>query len=308
VFGEADAAFANPSTRYLVHLHAPGWNVIGATRPWLPGVAVGHNDRVAWAMAPLSADTQDVYVEPLSTPHRTIVSDAIGVKAAKPFPYTSEFRPHGVVVASDRERGQVFVVRWSGTEAGAASELGALALDRARTWPKFREALQRWKMPARRIAYADAEGNVGMQDAALIPRRRGGDWRGWIAFDELPHVFNPPGGTATAGKATPSSHAETRPVLFAHLLGITDAARRRFNTGPLAAPGGDDRPVRGSFDAAEWDRSRALIAPGQSEWADSAHFRDLAALWSKGEEFPLVFTDPAVAANTETTLMLVPRR
>ena len=34
--------------RYLVHLNAPGWNVIGATAPWLPGVAEGHNDRVAW--------------------------------------------------------------------------------------------------------------------------------------------------------------------------------------------------------------------------------------------------------------------
>ena len=308
VFSEADAAFENPSTRYLVHLHAPGWNVIGATRPWLPGVAIGHNDRVAWAMTPLSADTQDVVVEPLSSSRRTIVSDAIGVKAAKPFPYSSEFRPNGVVVASDRERGQVFVVRWSGAEPGAAAELGALALDRARTWPEFRAALQRWKMPARRVAYADADGNIGMQDAALIPRRRGGEWRGWVAEEDLPHVFNPTGGTAAAGQPAPSARTDTRPVLFAHLFGIADAARRRFNTGPLAAPLGDDRPVRGSFDAADWDRSRALVAPGQSEWADSAHFRDLAARWSKGEEIPLVFTDEAVAANAETTLRLVPRR
>src|SRR5262249_30559638 len=37
-----------PSLRYLVHLHAPGWNVIGSGEPGLPGVAVGHNERVAW--------------------------------------------------------------------------------------------------------------------------------------------------------------------------------------------------------------------------------------------------------------------
>ena len=41
------ARLDHPSRRYLVHLNAPGWNVIGATAPWLPGVAVGHNDRVA---------------------------------------------------------------------------------------------------------------------------------------------------------------------------------------------------------------------------------------------------------------------
>jgi acyl-homoserine lactone acylase PvdQ len=308
VFSEAAGAFANPSTRYLVHLHAPGWNVIGATRPWLPGVAIGHNDRVGWAMTPIAADTQDVSVEPLISSHGTIVSDAIGVKAAKPFPYTSEFRPHGLVVASDRERDRVFVVRWSGTEPGAASELGSLALDRARTWPEFRAALERWKMPARRVAYSDAEGNIGMQDAALIPLRRAGEWRGWIPLNDLPHAFNPSDGTITAGQPRSSSRTDTRPALFAHLLGVTDAARRRFNTGPLPAPPGDDRPVRGSFDAAEWDRSRALVAPGQSEWADSAHYRDLAALWSNGEEILLAFTDAAVAASAETTLMLVPRR
>ncbi|RPJ70697.1 MAG: hypothetical protein EHM24_14720, partial [Acidobacteria bacterium] len=36
------------SLRYSVHLNAPGWNVIGAGEPALPGVAAGHNDRVAF--------------------------------------------------------------------------------------------------------------------------------------------------------------------------------------------------------------------------------------------------------------------
>ena len=62
----------HPSRRYLVHLVAPGWNVIGATAPWLPGVAVGHNDRIAWDTAAIGADTQDVFVEKVnpSNPHQ----------------------------------------------------------------------------------------------------------------------------------------------------------------------------------------------------------------------------------------------
>src|SRR6185503_5958731 len=62
----------HPSPRYLVHLNAPGWNVIGATAPWRPGVAVGHNDRVAWHAAGFDADTQDVFVERVnpSNPHQ----------------------------------------------------------------------------------------------------------------------------------------------------------------------------------------------------------------------------------------------
>ena len=309
VFSEAHAAFDNPATRYLVHLHAPGWNVIGATRPWLPGVAVGHNARVAWAMTPFAADTQDVYVEPLHAADRVLVDDVVVVKGrAKPFAFVSEFGPHGVIVASDREQNQAFAVRWSGSEPGAASELAGLALDRADNWTAFRAALARWKMPARQAVYADIEGNIGLQTAALIPRRRAGEWRGWIAPDDLPHVFNPPMRSVTAGDDTPPARADARQALFAHVLGITDAARRRFNIGPLAAPPGDDSPVRGSFDPAHWDRSRVIVAPGQSASPDSPHFRDLALLWSQGQEIPLVFTDAEVAANADATLTLVPHR
>src|SRR5580692_9062087 len=39
---------AQPSLRYIVHLVAPGWNAIGAGEPGLPGVAVGHNEKIAW--------------------------------------------------------------------------------------------------------------------------------------------------------------------------------------------------------------------------------------------------------------------
>src|SRR5262249_54862212 len=37
-----------PSLRYWVHLVAPGWDVIGAGEPALPGVSVGHNEHGAW--------------------------------------------------------------------------------------------------------------------------------------------------------------------------------------------------------------------------------------------------------------------
>src|SRR6185503_7990454 len=62
-FSEAHRTLTTPSARYFVHLKAPGWNVIGATSPWLPGVAIGHNERVAWGMTPIEVDTQDVFVE-----------------------------------------------------------------------------------------------------------------------------------------------------------------------------------------------------------------------------------------------------
>ena len=117
------------SLRYLVHLNAPGWNVIGATSPWLPGVVLGHNERVAWGMTAFPADVVDVFVEQLnpSNAHQvrhlgrwvntTIVPDPIAMKGqAKPFPFEREYTPNGVLVATDSERHLAFTVKWSGTE------------------------------------------------------------------------------------------------------------------------------------------------------------------------------------------------
>ena len=58
------------------------------------------------------------------------------------------------------------------------------------------------------------------------------------------------------------------------------------------------------FDVADWDRSIATNAPGQSEYPDSPHFADLAGLWAAGEYFPLAFTEAAVNANAKSTLSL----
>jgi penicillin amidase len=56
----------NPSLRYLVRLNAPEWNVIGATEPGIPGVAIGHNGRIGWGLTIVGTDQSDVYIEELN--------------------------------------------------------------------------------------------------------------------------------------------------------------------------------------------------------------------------------------------------
>jgi penicillin amidase len=111
-------------------------------------------------------------------------------------------------------------------------------------------------------------------------------------------------------------------VTFAHPLGISDRPARRFNVGPFAASGysetvlsisspGSGRSIgpsfRAIFDLGDWDRSLAMNAPGQSGSPGSPHFGDLAAGWAAGQYFPFAFSDRAVQANAQNTLMLVPR-
>jgi penicillin amidase len=201
---------AIPSLRYLVHLVAPGWDVIGAVEPALPGVGIGHNRQIAWGITVFPIDQQDLYVEevrdgevrtakgwePIRTRHETIA-----VKNAKPVEATLEYTGHGPIVW--RQGNRALALRWAGAEPGTAGYLASLAIDRATNWNEFLAACRRWKVPAENIIYADRKGNIGEQSAGLAPRRAwtgllpvsGADgeheWSGWIPFAQLPRQFNP---------------------------------------------------------------------------------------------------------------------
>ena len=195
---KAHIASINPSTRYLVHLHAPGWNVIGATRPWLPGVAVGHNERVAWGMTPIDGDTQDIYVE------RRLRLGSCAARSSKSRSRSRAGRSRSCSMSISTRTASSWPQIATGSTCsrcdGAAPSRARLPSSRrsrsiARaTGRRFVRRSARWKMPARRVVYADADGNIGFQDAALVPIRRGEEWRGWRTLDDLPHAFNPPAG------------------------------------------------------------------------------------------------------------------
>jgi penicillin amidase len=204
---------AIPSLRYLVHLTAPGWDVIGAVEPALPGVGIGHNRHIAWGITVFPIDQQDLYVEHVRgntvltrTGWKRIrtMHETIAVKNAQPVRVTLERTSHGPIVW--REGNRALALRWAGAEPGTAGYLASLAIDRATNWKEFLAACRRWKVPAENIVYADRAGNIGEQSAGLAPRRRwsgllpvsGADgaheWSGWIPFAELPRQFNPAAG------------------------------------------------------------------------------------------------------------------
>lgn len=55
-------AYSAPSLRYLVHLSAPGMDVIGAGEPALPGISLGHNGHAAFGLTIFNIDQEDLYV------------------------------------------------------------------------------------------------------------------------------------------------------------------------------------------------------------------------------------------------------
>ncbi len=211
-----------PSLRYLVHLHAPGWNVIGSGEPALPGVAIGHNERIAWGFTIVGTDQADLVVEETrpGQPHQykvgdgwepmTVLRETATVKTETGFEDVAVelcYTRHGPVIHEDGERRRAYALRWVGSEPGTAAYLASLAVDRAANWTEFRQAAARWKTPSENMVYADVDGHIGWIAAALSPIRQGWEgllpvpgasgkyrWQGFLSLDELPQVNDPPSG------------------------------------------------------------------------------------------------------------------
>jgi penicillin amidase len=209
----------NPALRYVVHLNAPGWNAIGATEPALPGISIGHNDRLAWAFTILGMDQQDLYVEETDpqNPNRymadgqwrdmTVERQTIWVKGkTEPIEVDLKFTRHGPVMHENSGRHRAFALRWVGAEPGGAGYLGSLNVMQTTDWKSFNAALPRaWYIPSHSLVYADVDGHFGYIGVALTPVRKNWDgllpvpgkdskyeWAGFVPFEDLPKSLDAP--------------------------------------------------------------------------------------------------------------------
>jgi len=229
----------NPSLRYLAHLEAPGWSVIGAGEPALPGIAIGHNQHVAWGLTIVGTDQTDVFVEQLDPddPSRVLYRgqfeplrverETIAVKGEAPREVAFEFSRNGPIVYKDMDEGVAYAVRSFAQESGTAPYLGSLRANQVSDCIEFLDAMSAWKHPSENMICGDVEGNISWRAAALTPNRTGptpwygrlpvpgtGEY-GWDGFrDDLPEELNPERGwiaTANHNIQPPGFHP---PIMF----------------------------------------------------------------------------------------------
>ena len=207
--------YSLPGIWYMTHLEAPGLNAAGVALPGAPGIIVGHNQRIAWGVTNLHFDVQDLYAEKFDdrtgrylfrgqAKQARAEREIIRVKGAPNVEMTVWVTRHGPIYLTDgTER---FALRWTAAEPGML-QYPFLDVDRAQNWREFTAAIARLPGPGSNFVYADVDGNIGYHAAGALPRRRNyrGDvpvdgtsgnfeWDGYIPFDELPSLYNPPSG------------------------------------------------------------------------------------------------------------------
>ena len=220
--GDPHQPFWVPSSWYEYALHGPEDDFAGAGHPGLPGPWWGSNGTVAWSITNNAASTRDLYREQVdaSDPQRYRDGDTwrtldtrqveipVRGEAARSLVIQSTVRGpvvNALVPSLDANGDPPLSLRWVGMEH--IDDLRAcIAVPRARNWPDFRSALRDWSIAVFNFVYADADGHIGYQMAGRVPTRgrvTGGfrdannpadQWQGTIAFDDLPHMFDPPSG------------------------------------------------------------------------------------------------------------------
>ncbi|MGE6742887.1 penicillin acylase family protein [Allorhizobium pseudoryzae] len=211
-------AHAVPSLRYLVHLDAPGLNVIGTGEPSAPGISIGHNDRTAFGLTIFGADQEDIYVYVTSAGEPDLyqygagwekierIDQAFAVKGHDEQTLTLSFTRHGPVLHEDSQRCRAVAMRTVWHSPGSAAYLGSLSYMRSVSTEAFAGCLSRWGTPSVNHVSADVEGNIGWFTAGFTPVRHNwqgllpvpGDgsheWDGFLAPQDLPRSVNPAAG------------------------------------------------------------------------------------------------------------------
>ena len=141
---------------------------------------------------------------------RLLERDRIAVKGAPMGePFEQFVNAHGPIFTGPT--GKPVALRWVAAE-NVPFRIGLVKLNRARNWQQFRDALREFPGAASNVAYADKEGNIGLQVTGELPIRKGCngqrispagtcEWRGFIPFDELPSFYNPASGRIVSGES-----------------------------------------------------------------------------------------------------------
>jgi penicillin G amidase len=107
----------------------------------------------------------------------------------------------------DDENQPPLALSWTAADTSGGTFDAMMRMSRAKNCMEFREAMHTWNTPVLNTVYADTQGNIAYTLTGKVPIRAKGagrvpapgwtgeyEWVGFIPYEELPHLFNPPSG------------------------------------------------------------------------------------------------------------------
>lgn len=214
-----------PSIWFQIGLHCHPktsecpYEVSGFSFAGVPGVVIGHNDRIAWGFTNVGPDVIDLYIEKVNpqNPNQYEVNgkwvdfetrqEILHIAGGKTKTITVRISRHGPIISDTygplkdtvdakdktaqpfRQKAGIplpdqyaIAMRWTALQQSAVFE-AIWGFDKAQSWADFRQAAKGFAVPAQNLVYADVDGNIGYQMPGLVPIRKNGDGRlpvpGW---------------------------------------------------------------------------------------------------------------------------------
>lgn len=224
-------SYTLPALWFPIQLTGPGFNVYGASLPGAPGVIVGFNENMGWAVTNGTNDVLDWYMlrfrdesrreylfEDSWRPVILAEEEILLPNGRKETIHTRETHI-GPILFEEGEAEAIaktpsgLAIQWTGLMP--SNELKSfLALNRAKSAADCRDALKGYIAPAQNFLCADKKGSISYRLAGLFPDRRSRDgrlvseaskssdvWQGFLPPEENPSLDQPRDYVITANQA-----------------------------------------------------------------------------------------------------------
>ena len=221
-----------PNLWYEVHLRAGDFDVAGVSLPGHPFVVVGHNRRIAWGFTNIGPTVEDAYIETFNDAGQYLTpegwkqaetrTETIHIKGKPDEIVEVQLTRHGPIVSGLYEgESRKIALRWTLFD-GTRDPF--FRVNSAQNWQEFQKAFSEFDAPGQNVVYADVDGNIGYQATGKVPIRATGDgslpvngsdnaheWKGYIPFDKMPSILNPPSGIIVTanGRISPDKYPFT---------------------------------------------------------------------------------------------------
>lgn len=157
-----------PGIWYVIEIQSPQVHAAGATIPGIPGVVLGHNERLAWASTNAEMATTSLFAAG-NLSRRSWVTERFRVRFSPDVTAAYYRTARDFSVPDENDRSTIALVRWPIFAESRSTIATALALDRARGIPEALRILASYRGSPQNFILADRSGAVAYHVAGLVP-------------------------------------------------------------------------------------------------------------------------------------------